>query len=63
MIFQNKDEEILLPVVAKLPWMHSIMLIEKIKDKKIRFWYAYEALPTEEDINLYIDLEGNGDLK
>lgn len=40
---EYKDEEILPPAVAKLPWTHNIMLIEKIKDKNIRFWYANEA--------------------
>ena len=41
---EYKDEEILPPSVAKLPWTHNIMLIEKIKDKNIRFWYANEAV-------------------
>ena len=40
---EYKDEEILPPAVAKLPWTHNIMLIEKVKDKNIRFWYANEA--------------------
>lgn len=40
---EYKDEEILPPAVAKLPWTHNIMLMEKIKDKNIRFWYANEA--------------------
>lgn len=41
---EYQDEEILPPAVAKLPWTHNIMLIEKIKDKNIRFWYANEAV-------------------
>ncbi len=41
---EYKDEEILPPAVAKLPWTHNIMLIEKIKDKNKRFWYANEAI-------------------
>lgn len=40
---EYKDEQILPPAVAKLPWTHNMMLIEKIKDKNIRFWYANEA--------------------
>ena len=40
---EYKDNEILPPAVAKLPWTHNIMLIEKIKDKNKRFWYANEA--------------------
>lgn len=38
-----KDEGILPPAVAKLSWTHNIILLEKIKDKNIRFWYANEA--------------------
>lgn len=40
---EYKDEEKLPPAVAKLPWTHNVMLLEKIKDKNIRFWYANEA--------------------
>lgn len=59
---EYKDEEILPPAVAKLPWTHNIMLIEKIKDKNIRLWYANEAangnwskvvLNHQIDMNLY----------
>ena len=37
---EYKDEEILPPAVAKLPWTHNMILIEKIKN--IRFWYAID---------------------
>lgn len=40
---EYKNEEVLPPAVAKLPWTHNVILIEKIKDKNIRFWYANEA--------------------
>lgn len=59
---EYKDEEILPPAVAKLPWTHNIMLLEKIKDKEKRFWYANEAancnwskvvLDNQIDMNLY----------
>lgn len=40
---EYKEEKILPPAVAKLPWTHNIILIEKIKDKKKRLWYANEA--------------------
>lgn len=59
---EYKDEEILPPAVAKLPWTHNIILIEKIKDKNIRFWYSNEAangnwskvvLDHQIDMNLY----------
>lgn len=48
--------------MAKLPWTHNIILIEKIKDKNVRFWYANEAacgnwskvvLDHQIDMNLY----------
>lgn len=31
-------------LVAQLPWTHNIILIEKIKDKKIRKWYIKKCL-------------------
>lgn len=34
------DNSILPQAVAKLPWGHNILLIEKIKDQNLRFWYA-----------------------
>lgn len=59
---EYKDNEFLPPAVAKLSWTHNIMLIEKIKDKEKRFWYANEAangnwsktvLDHQIDMNLY----------
>ncbi len=59
---EYKDNEILPPAVAKLPWTHNIMLIEKVKDINKRFWYANEAanenwskvvLDHQIDMNLY----------
>ncbi len=50
------------PAVAKLPWTHNMILIEKIKNKNKRFWYANEAiynnwsktvLEHQIDMNLY----------
>ena len=40
---EYKEYSILPPAVAKLPWTHNIILIDRIKDKEIRFWYANEA--------------------
>lgn len=37
---EYKYFEILPPVVAKLPWTHNYVLIEKVKDINIRLWYA-----------------------
>lgn len=38
------DESILPQAVAKLPWGHNILLIEKIKDQQKRFWYAEKCI-------------------
>lgn len=37
------NDEFLQGVLAKLSWNHSQILLDKIKDKKIRQWYAYMA--------------------
>ena len=48
--------------MTKFPWTHNIILIEKVKDKNIRFWYTNEAangnwskvvLDHQIDMNLY----------
>lgn len=31
-------------VVAKIPWGHNILLIEKVKDKNARLWYALQTI-------------------
>lgn len=38
------NDSILQQPVAKLPWGHNILLIEKIKDKELRFWYAENCI-------------------
>lgn len=59
---EYKEDEILPPAVAKLPWTHNNILIDKIKDKEKRLWYANEAannnwskvvLRHQIDMNLY----------
>lgn len=59
---EYKNYEILPPAVAKLPWTHNNILIEKINDREERFWYANEAangnwskvvLEHQIDMNLY----------
>ncbi len=39
-----KDFSILPPPVAKLPWSHNNILIEKEKDFDKRLWYAEKAI-------------------
>ncbi|MDJ0355459.1 DUF1016 N-terminal domain-containing protein [Paenarthrobacter sp. PH39-S1] len=38
------DEAILQGSLARLPWYHQIALLEKLKDKDIRLWYAAAAI-------------------
>lgn len=35
--YKNNNE--ILQLVAKIPWKHNIILIQKVKDKTIRKWY------------------------
>ncbi|RLA75122.1 MAG: DUF1016 domain-containing protein, partial [Epsilonproteobacteria bacterium] len=37
------DEFVQLPV-AQIPWTHNIILIQKIKDKNLRYWYMQKVL-------------------
>ena len=41
---EYKDEVILPPAVAKLPWTHNCILLEKVKDDNIRNWYAEKCI-------------------
>jgi len=41
------DASILQQSVAKLPWGHNILLIEKIKDKEIRDWYIHQCVENQ----------------
>lgn len=31
-------------LVAKIPWGHNILLMEKVKDKKVRLWYMQQTI-------------------
>jgi len=53
--YQNEFEKVPLAVaqignekmpllVAQIPWTHNIILIEKIKDKELRYWYMEQIL-------------------
>ena len=39
-----KDFSILPPAVAKLPWTHNSLLLDKVKDDGRRRWYADKAI-------------------
>ena len=32
------------PSVAQIPWAHNIILIEKIKDMYLRYWYIEKTV-------------------
>ena len=32
------------PIVAQISWTHNLILIEKIKDKELRYWYMVQTL-------------------
>ncbi len=32
------------PILGNIPWGHHVLLIEKIKDKTIRFWYMEQII-------------------
>jgi len=40
---QMENEKMPLPV-AQIPWTHNFILIEKIKDKELRYWYMEQTL-------------------
>lgn len=40
----SRPKVILQQAVAKLPWGHNILLIQKIKDLDTRFWYAQQYI-------------------
>ena len=41
---EYSDLSILPPSVAKLPWTHLMILIDRIDDKNIRTWYAEKCI-------------------
>jgi len=44
---QNTENQIVTDysqLVTNLPWGHNILLMEKVKDKKVRFWYMQQTL-------------------
>ncbi len=41
---EYENDEFLQGVLAKLSWNHNQILLDKIKDKKIRKWYAKESV-------------------
>jgi len=32
------------PIVAQIPWTHNVVLIQKVKDKELRYWYMEQTL-------------------
>ena len=42
---EYSDVKFVQQTVAQLSWGHNIQLIDKIKDKTLRFWYIQKTLP------------------
>ncbi len=40
----NEPSTVLTQLVANLPWGHNILLMEKVKDKTVRFWYMQQTI-------------------
>ncbi|MCX6052908.1 MAG: PDDEXK nuclease domain-containing protein [Campylobacterales bacterium] len=38
------EDAIVPPLVAQIPWAHNVILIEKIKDINLRYWYIQKTL-------------------
>jgi len=41
---EYSSDEIVQPVVAQIPWTHNIILIQKVKDRELRYWYMEQTL-------------------
>lgn len=44
---EYSDKSILPQLVAKLPWGHNILLMEKVKDIDVRLWYAEKCIENQ----------------
>lgn len=42
--YLDKDDKEFVQLVARLPWTHNIILIEKVKNKNIRKWYIEKCI-------------------
>src|SRR5699024_6951017 len=42
-------------LVAKIPWGHNILLIEKVKDKNARLWYVRQTIAKRWSRNLLLN--------
>lgn len=43
-MFLPKSVANLQQLIAKIPWGHNILLMEKVKDKNVRLWYAQQTI-------------------
>ena len=43
-VLQTNNSAIVLELVAKIPWGHNILLMEKVKDMSARFWYMQQVV-------------------
>jgi hypothetical protein len=38
------DQQVVLQVAARLPWFHSCVLLDRVKEPSLREWYARKAI-------------------
>ncbi len=54
------DPSILQQAVAKIPWGHNILLMEKIKDMDIRYWYIRQTIEHGWSRNVLLNMIKSG---
>ena len=54
------DREVVQQVVARLPWGHSVRLVEAVKDQAERLWYARQAIEHGWSRNVLVHQIENG---
>lgn len=54
------DEKFVQQVVAQIPWGHTVVLLDKIKDKDIRKWYVLKSIENSWSRNVLVhQIESN----
>ena len=43
-VHTEEDDQIAQQVVSQLPWAHNVILIQKVKERPIRLWYARQVI-------------------
>ena len=43
-LLEKNDTPVFKRLVVKIPWGHNILLIEKVKDLEVRYWYMQQTI-------------------